>query len=131
MKTRLVLLVLTALLLSAELGAAADWVFYSEGPPFPGSKYRASWYYYDKSSIRNVEPGVFEINHLIVWTDPADIYTIAQYWIDCGKMQISIGKSVNYVKKAKLTEGNFFKMGWFAPRDYGEKKLLQIICIER
>lgn len=131
MKSRFVLLLLGAFFLLVQIGAAGEWVYFSEAPPFPGSKFKTSRCFLDKSSLRAIEPSVFEVYHLKEWDEKGEMRTVTQYWIDCRKMQISVGEEDTFIKETKLTGASFFEMGWFAPRDSGERQLVRIICPEK
>lgn len=130
MRSRLVPLVLAGLMLSVEVEAAADWVFYSEGPSLsfdPSGK--PTRYYYDKNSLRRIEPGVFEIYHRTAIDDSVAAYSVSQYWIDCNTMQMAVGEWATYTQGKKLHGGNEFRSGWYAPPDYDRgAKLIRIIC---
>jgi hypothetical protein len=74
-------------------------------------------FYYDRQSINEVEPNIYEVYHKKTSDDTDGLYTISQYWFDCGKMMMATGTYKTYVLGKEYVSGNLFKRGWYKLRE--------------
>ena len=136
-------LTLLLIFLVAPLGtslAGEAWVLYFQEPkPVSPSLIPPGKYYYDRNSITQVEPNVYEVYLKESFKESVDdndmTYGISQYWFDCTKRMVAIGNTTTYMAGEKIGSNNLFKHGFYKLREpYGniiidpQLLLMPIIC---
>jgi len=115
MFTRMTLFLTILLIPLATNLALGNWELYFETQSSRNKPYKK--YYYDRSSIKEVEPNVYDVQHKKTSGDDDGIYTISQYWFDCTRRKMATGESVTYMQSGKeFLRGNYFNMGFYELR---------------
>ena len=133
MTIRLTLLLMSLVAFLGTSLAEEAWVLYFEAESDRHKPFKK--FYYNRNSITEMEPSVYEVYHKKTSDDNDTIYSISQYWFDCTKMMMATGNYTTYVGGEEWLSGNLFKAGFYKLREpYGnitidpEWVLMPIIC---
>lgn len=119
-------LLLIFLVAPMDTNLAEDaWVlYYTEQRRGGPSLLPPKTFYYDRNSITQVEPNVYEVYHKESFDDKDMMYILSQYWFDCEKKMMAVGNTITYMAGEEFSSMNMFKAGFYKLREPYRGKII-------